>query len=164
MRRRRPVRTIEFTPASTHEVIDWMAHLSAAKDGWINLLPGVPEGLVEEPGEGVFGALFGTADAPVAMATWLPVSNKTPEQTVGIAHGLRKKARVRLAEIGVDVPSSWRRSQDNSRRGLIAHPNANEPHELVLGWIVKATTALTSLPLTGTWQAKIYLPYGEKGD
>lgn len=159
MRRRRPVFSFEFIPPDLDAVLDWMHRLDRFGEGWINLLPGVPEGLVEEPNEGFFGSLFGVADPPVAMCTWMPAPPASQDQTIGIAHARRTKARVRLAEVGMDVPSAWRRSQDNPRRGLVAHPRAEVPRVEVLSWLIGAGGALSVLPLSGKWQARVFLPY-----
>ncbi len=138
-----------------------MGALSAAHDGWINLLPGVPEEEVEPPSRGVFSALFGTAQPPVTMCTWMPAGGGrggAGEQTVGILHPRGRHVAAQLAELGVAVPSSWRVGQDHARRGLIVHPLPDASLHEVLDWTLRAGAALAVVPLTGMWQARVFLP------
>ncbi len=161
MAARRSVEELEFRPPTTAAVLDWMRALSEAHDGWMNLLPGVPEDEVEPPSRGVFSALFGTAQPPVSMCTWMPAGGGrggTGVQSVGILHPRGRRAAPQLAELGVPVPSGWRVRQDHSRRGLIVHPPAGASTPEVLDWMLRAGTALAVAPLTGTWQARVFLP------
>ncbi len=161
MPRRRTVEQLVFRPDASEPVLEWMDCLTRARDGWINLLPGVPETEVEETGGGVFSALFGTAQPPVSMCTWMPARTQesgTGEETVGIMHPKSGRAAPQLAAAGVAVPSSWRVRQDHVRRGLIAHPLPGAPHRETLSWMLRAGAALAMVPLTGSWQAAIYIP------
>jgi hypothetical protein len=158
-RSHRPVETIEFEPSSAVAVVERMDQLAAAGDGWINLMPGVPEEAVEEPPRGVFSALFGTTQAPVSMGTWMPPgARRASEETLGFMHPRGRGAVGQLASAGIMVPSGWRVGQDHGRRGLILHPVAGTPHSEVLSWSLRAGAALTAVPLTGRWQARVYLP------
>ncbi len=147
--------------------------LSEVRDGWINLLPGVPEDEVEPPSQGVFSTLFSSAPAPVSMCTWMPAAGgrgtaggraaaggrgTAGGQSVGILHPRGRYAVRQLGELGVAVPSSWRVSQDHARRGLIVHPAAGTAAAVVLDWMLRAGAALAVVPLTGSWQARVYLP------
>lgn len=161
MRRRRSVEQLVFRPDAVAPVLEWMDRLAQAHDGWINLLPGVPEEEVEQPSGGPFSALFGTAQPPVSMCTWMPArlqSSGNGEETVGIMHPKGGNAASQLAAMGVAVPSTWRVRQDHVRRGLIVHPLQGSSHAEVLDWALRAGAALTLVPLTGSWQARIFLP------
>ncbi|MGO9458274.1 MAG: hypothetical protein ACLP62_14720, partial [Acidimicrobiales bacterium] len=69
----RRVEEIVFTPEDATRVVGEMDRLAAAHDGWINLLPGVPDDEVEGPGKpSAFSTLFGGTQSPVTMVTWLP--------------------------------------------------------------------------------------------
>lgn len=161
MSTRRRVEELEFRPPTTAAVLDRMRALAEAHDGWINFLPGVPEDEVEPPSRGVFSAVFGTAQPPVSMCTWMPAgsgSGGAGDQRIGILHPRGRRAASQLAQLGVPVPSSWRVSQDHSSRGLIVHPLTGASLSEVLGWTLGAGAALAVAPLTGTWQARVYLP------
>jgi hypothetical protein len=161
MAARRRVEEIEFRPPTTASVLDRMRALSEAHDGWINLLPGVPEDEVEPPSRSVFSALFGTAQPPVSMCTWMPAGSGrggTGEQRIGILHPRGRLAARQLGELGVPVPSSWRVSQDHPRRGLIVRPLPDASLPEVLDWTLRAGAVLAVVPLTGMWQARIFLP------
>ncbi len=158
---RRPVEQFEFRPPTTAVVVDRMRVLSEAGDGWLNLLPGVPEEEAEPARSGVLSTLFGTARPPVSMCTWMPAASGrrgTGEQSIGILHPRGRRAAAQLAELGVPVPSSWRVSQDHARRGLIVHPLPGASPIEVLDWTLRAGAALAGVPLTGTWQARVFLP------
>ncbi len=163
-RSRRPTETIEFGPADVSGVVDRMDRLAAAGDGWVNFLPGMPEGEAEQPSRGFLGALFSATQAPASMATWMPAGGARrstasgSEQTVGLLHPRGRAAVARLASAGVAVPAGWRVGQDHARRGLIVHPPSGAPPGDVVSWTLRAGEALAAGPLTGRWQARVYLP------
>lgn len=162
----RSAEEIAFAPDAPQAVVALMDRLGSARDGWINLLPGVPEDEAQahrRQGSSVFGALFGTVQPPVSMATWFPPRGgrrPSEEQTVGIMHPKGAGAVAQLAQAGSPVPAACRVAQDHPRRGLIVHPPGSMPHDAVLGWALQATAALAAAPLTGTWKAVVYLPLG----
>lgn len=160
-RSRRHVETIEFEPSGAGAVVERMEELASAGDGWINLMPGVPDEEVPDPPRGIFSAIFGTAQAPVSMGTWMPAAagrRSAREETVGFMHPRGRDAVGQLASAGVTLPGGWRVSQDHIRRGLIVHPPSGAPHDEVLSWLVRAGAALSMVPLTGRWQARVYAP------
>ncbi len=160
MARKRPIEQLVFLPDDVAPVLLRMDHLANAHDGWINLLPGMPEE-VEEPSVGLFSGLFGSARPPVTMCTWIPGRAQTygeGEATIGFMHPRGKHAACQLGSLGVDVPSTWRVRQDHVRRGLILSPLSGASNSEVLEWILRAGAALAMVPLTGFWQARIYLP------
>lgn len=136
-----------------------MVWISASGDGWVNLLPGVPsEVLDDQPRPTILSALFGATQPPVTMCTWMPPRPGGSEVTVGILHPHGRRAAAQLAAEGVPVPGGWRVRQDNGRRGLIVAAPAATPHDQVLDWTLAAGAALARVPLTGRWQARVYLP------
>lgn len=181
MARRRAVETIDFDPADAGDVVEEMDQLAAAGDGWINLLPGVPEEEVEQPSGSIFSALFGTAQPAVSMGTWMPAGvpaapagragptgliarrGGDATETVGIMHARGRDAVSQLGGAGSPVPPGWRVAQDHPRRGLIVHPPRGAPHREVLGWTLRAGAALSVAPLTGKWRARVYLPRSDRG-
>lgn len=151
----------EFRPPTTTDVLEQMRVLSDAHEGWINLLPGVPEEATELPPRGIFSAIFVGAQPPVTMCTWMPaggVRGAAAEQSIGILHPRGRYAARQLGELGVPVPPGWRVSQDHARRGLILHPAPAASAADVLDWTIRAGAALAVVPLTGMWQARVYLP------
>jgi hypothetical protein len=160
MARRRRVEQFEFRPPATAAVLARMEELSEARDGWFNLLPGVPEEEVEPAPGGIFSSLFSGTQAPVSMCTWMPAGRgrRPAGQSIGILHPRGRFAASQLAALGVPVPSGWRVRQDHARRGLIVLPPGGTPASEVLDWMLRAGAALAVVPLTGTWQARVYLP------
>lgn len=150
----------EFRPPTTAAVLDRMEELSEAHDGWFNLLPGVPEEEVEPAPAGIFSSLFSSTQAPVSMCTWMPAGRgrRSAGQSIGILHPRGRFAASQLASLGVPVPSGWRVLQDHARRGLIVLPSGGASASEVLDWMLRAGAALAVVPLTGTWQARVYLP------
>lgn len=134
-----------------------MRRLATARDGWINFLPGVPEEAVDAPSGGVFAALFGSAQPPVSMCTWMPAHGGRG-QTVGVMHPRGRAALSQLSSMGVTLPPGWQVGQDHGRRGLVLRPPQATPLDAVLDWLLRAGAALAMVPLTGTWQARVYLP------
>jgi len=161
VRRHRTVEQFEFRPPETAGVLERMRVLSDARDGWINLLPGVPEDEAEAVPGGIFSAFFGNAQPPVSMCTWMPAGTaraRVGEQTVGLLHPRGRYAVSQLDRLGVAVPSGWRVSQDHARRGLILHPGPEALAPDVIDWMLRAGAALAVVPLTGMWRARVYLP------
>lgn len=162
VRARRPLEQFDFRPPTTAAVLGLMRILSEAHDGWINLLPGVPEEEVPPPSGGIFSAIFGTTpEAPVSMCTWVPEGGRrgaTVGQTIGILHPRGRFAVRQLGELGVPPPPGWRVRQDHARRGLVLRPSSGAAPLDVLDWTLRAGAALAVVPLTGTWQARVYLP------
>ncbi len=161
MTSRRATETIEFTPPEISAVVDALAHLRAVGNGWVNFLPGIDEDAVDvEPPSGLF-AFFGNRAPPVTMATVMPAKSDrrdTEGMTVGLMHPTGAKALARLAEVGVGLPDGWVVRQDHVRRGLVLRTPPDTPEAAVIGWCVRAGTALCRAEMTGEWRAVVYLP------
>lgn len=157
---------LEFRPPENRAVLERMAALSVAGDGWVNLLPGVPGEEAGEPARGAFSALFGSAQAPLSMCTWVPAptdqARSDGRETVGILHPKGRDGAAQLRDLGAGVPPGWQLLQDHVRRGLILRPPRGSDHCEVLGWMLRAGAALAVVPLTGSWQARVYLPRPER--
>jgi hypothetical protein len=166
MAKRRRLEQFEFSPPTTAVVLARMEELSEAHDGWFNLLPGVPEDEVEPTSAGVFSSLFSSTQAPVSMCTWMPAGrgSRPAGQSIGILHPRGRFAASQLAALGVPVPPGWQVRQDHARRGLIVLPSVGATASEVLDWMLRAGAALAVVPLTGTWQARVYLPGTSSGD
>jgi len=157
----RDVVQIEFVPGDTHAVVAQMARLADAEDGWINLLPGVDDEEVAEPGRpSALPALFGSAQSPVTMGTWIPARSgrRGGEVTVGIVHPRGRHAVAQLSSMDILLPDGWHVRQDHARRGLIVLAPATAAHADVLDWMLRAGAALAATPLTGSWQARVFQP------
>jgi hypothetical protein len=159
---RREKTTFEFSPAEYDHVTGWLQKLVAAGQGWINLMPGIPEDArrPEVASAGLFG-LFGNRAAPVTMSTLMPARTDrqaTEGVTVGLMHPTGAKAVARLAEAGAELPSSWLVRQDHARRGLVVRASPGALAGDIVGWSIRAGTALCREEMTGEWQAVVYLP------
>jgi hypothetical protein len=157
----RQIDTFEFHPDGPASVLDIMERLASAHDGWINFLPGVRDEDVPEPGRaGMFGGVFGTPQAPVSMATWIPAKKPRPnaEATVGIMHPRGRRSIAQLTELGRPLPAGWRVRQDHARRGLIVLVPSSVPAAQVLDWTLEAAAALSIVALTGMFEARVYQP------
>ena len=139
---------------------DALANLRAAGGGWLNLLPGIDEGVVDvQPPTGLF-AFFGNRTPPVTMATVMPARKdrrKSEGMTVGLMHPTGAKAVARLAEVGVALPEGWVVRQDHVRRGLVVRTPVQTREADVVEWCVPGA-ALCRAEMTGRWQAVVYLP------
>ena len=161
MSSRRETRTVEFTPPEVAGVAAALANLRAAGSGWLNLMPGIDEEVVDvEPPTGLF-AFFGNRTPPVTMATVMPAKRdrrQTEGMTVGLMHPTGTKAVARLAEVGVAIPEGWVVRQDHGRRGLVVRTPVQAREADVVDWCVRAGTALCRAEMTGRWRAVVYLP------
>jgi hypothetical protein len=162
MNRRLPKEKFEFTPPDLEQACAALARVRQGGDGWINLLPGIPEDSVKaaEPSAGLF-AMFGNRASPVTMATLIPPKadqRETKGVSVGLMHPTGGKAVARLALAGIDLPAGWLVRQDNVRRGLVLRTAANASEHEIVNWSVEAGEALCLVETTGRWQAIVYLP------
>ncbi len=155
----------EFVPADTSRVEAQMTRLAAARSGWINLLPGVdaddPDAGDEPARPSPVSALFGPAQSPVTMVTWIPPSNGRrggDVVKVGIMHPRGRHVVSQLENLGITVPGDWQVRQDHARRGLIVEAPASDPPATVLAWALRVGEVLSAAPLTGSWQARVYQP------
>ncbi len=159
MSRRQAKETIEFTPPDIDGVAASFEALRAAADGWVNLLPGVPEGAVEaEQPAGLF-AVFGNRAAPVTMVTLIPpkADRRGAEGVqVGVMHPTGGKSVARLAEAGVPLPGGWVVRQDHVRRGLVLRTPVEATAAEIISWSVRAGDVLCLVETTGRWQAVVY--------
>jgi hypothetical protein len=159
--RRQAREKFEFTPPDVERASAALTQLRQKGDGWMNLLPGVPEGSAQgaEPA-GLF-AIFGNRASPVTMATIVPPKPKrrdTEGVSVGLMHPTGGKAVARLREAGVDVPEGWVVRLDHVRRGLVLRTSVAAAEHEIVTWSVRAGDALCLVETTGRWQAIVYLP------
>jgi hypothetical protein len=140
-------------------VVAYMARLTIAGDGWINLIPWVGDG-EERTSLGFFTLLSGGGSG-VTMCTWVPQGRDRRGPvlaSLGITHVTARRAAAALRSAGCAVPETWLVEQDHPRRGLVLRLPSGEDHEQVLGWALRAVGALgTPGPVTG-WQADVHLP------
>jgi hypothetical protein len=152
---------LEFDPTATGAVVERMARLAGAEDGWVNLLPGVVDDEADDPlRPSALSSLLGSAQSSVTMGTWMPARHgrRARDVTLGIMHPRGRRAVAQLAGVGIPLPEGWRVRQDHNRRGLIVLPPESAPHADVLAWALQAGAALSTAPLTGQWQARVYEP------
>lgn len=126
--------------------------------GWLTLDPAIDE-RVDPPTPSLLGRLVSGRGPAVPRATWVPaqMQRRTPEPvSVGILHGTGPNAVERLAEKDIVVPPRWRVVADHSKRGLVAWVPIDVPHDEVLDWTLRATRALTRIPLTGRWRMAVH--------
>lgn len=156
----RPVNRVEFRPTEPASVLEAMATIADAGDGWINLLPGVDSDEAPPRPTGLTAVLAPRTPGAL-MGTWAPQTMTRRGllgATIGLLHPAGRFAARQLASLGVPIPEGWTIRQDNPRRGLIVNARVDTPHDEVLSWIVAAGMALSTLTPSGYWRADIYLP------
>jgi hypothetical protein len=161
----RPIERFEFTPEAPEVVLSAMARLTAAADGWVNLVPGLVEEEARQQRNPGFSGLFGSPVPMSTMCTWFPaggaaraLGRRPASATLGILHPRGRHAVQQLAELGVAVPDDWRVRQDHQRRGLLLEIPATATPDDVLDWALEAGGVLCAVPRTGRWQAVVYGP------
>jgi len=158
----RPTDEFEFHPDDTGDsvgrVLVWMDRLAAGHHGWVNLQPGIRE--EDAPaGPGGLGLLFALPAHDVPVCTWVTgrVGRHGLEpDSVGLQHATGTRVVRRLAGLDVALPPGWRWTQDHPRRGLVVRTPPGTSHEEQLRWLIRAGTALATVPLTGDWRALVY--------
>jgi hypothetical protein len=159
-RSRRDIDTFEFTPPAFDRVRRYLHHLTEAGQGWINLLPGVTVEEEATVSPSPF-AIFFNRQPPVTMCTLMPprpARRSTDGVTIGVMHPTGGRAIARLKDAGVDLPGGWAVTQDHARRGLLVRAAHGTAEADIIGWAIASGTALCREPMTGDWQAVVYLP------
>jgi hypothetical protein len=150
-----PSEELPFTeddPAPVHRVL---AELTGTAHGWVNFVPEVEPGH-EPPPRGLVIALFSARGDDVPLATWSAPSEPGRRATVGIEHGSGPKALDRLGGYDLGLGPGWLRVSDHPRRGLVATTPPDADIGDVLWWLLACSHALSTVPLTGAWLAKVY--------
>lgn len=148
---------VDFRPSDRAAVVARMASLAAARSGWVNFIPAVPED-VYVPRQGLL-RFFGARGPEALMATWVPgelTRQGTEPTTVGIQHPADRRVAADLAAAGLAVPEGWRVMQDHSWRGLVVAVPDDADLDDVVRWLLAATEEVATFPLTGSWKAVFY--------
>jgi hypothetical protein len=160
---------VEFLTDDLGPALIRMAELTEREEGWINFEPAVDTDDLPPPRTGLAGLITGRGpDVPVA--TWTPgvrpgleagsarrARGRPEPPSIGIHHGAGPGARARLVAAGHPVPEGWVVLQDHSKRGLVVAVPPAVAHAEVLGWLLRATTVLSTVPLDRDWRAAVYL-------
>ncbi len=146
-----------FFPDEPSYVVEAMDKLGAAHKGWINLTPEVRE--EDEPSEPVgLGTIFTGRIHEIPICTWVAGKDGRrgiePDQ-LGIQHNTGTKVVARLATLDVPLPAGWRWRQDHPRRGLVVLAPPEVGHREQLAWLLRAGAVLSTVPLTGRWEARV---------
>ncbi len=148
---------ITFRADDRAELVARMRRMAAARDGWVNIEPVLPDG-VERPRQGLLGFL-GARGPEALLATWVPGKARREgfePTTVGLQHSAGKRVVARLAESGLAMPEGWRVTQDHRARGVVATVEDGADLDEVAAWLIGAAERVATTPLTGRWQATFY--------
>lgn len=163
-RKLRGIEQIKFSPDELTRIVAWMTRLTAAEDGWINLVPRLSDDDDdddERPTSLGFFALLGGGAIGITMGTWIPPSHHPRRGLVwpslGISQVTGRRAVAELNSLALPVPETWRIEQDHPRRGLILRLPPGEAPEKVLAWALRAVALCTYRPIA-TWRADVHLP------
>lgn len=154
-----PVDLLEFTGDDVAEVVAVMGDVRGTK-GWLTLDPEYDEDH-PPPSQTTWGRLLSGRGPYVPRATWVPaqMDKRTPEpMSIGILHAKGSDAVELLAERDIEVPDRWRVTMDHPKRGLVVWVPVEFDDAEILDWTLRATRALTRIPLTGRWRAAIHRP------
>lgn len=134
-----------------------LAELAEAGHGWVNFSPEVEPGHEPAPRRIVVAA-FSSRGEPVPLATWTAPDGPGRRVTVGIEHGSGPRAIPRLEAHDLGLADGWLKLSDHARRGVVVSVPGTAPAADVLWWLLTASHALSTVPLTGHWLATIHRP------
>ena len=132
-----------------------LAELTSAGAGWVNLRPEVEAG-EEPPPRSWLALIFSARGEAVPFATWTPPSTPGGRATLGIEHGSGPQALARLGEHDLGLAPGWLKVADHPRRGLVVTAPGDADPADVVWWLLAASHALSTVPLSGAWRASIY--------
>ncbi len=153
-----PHEELQFAESEPAAVLDRMEQLTDTGTGWINLLPEIAEDAAVPPSGGLLSFLSARGPS-IPLATWSAGSEtrRGPGRvSIGLQHAGGPRALTRLAELGLLLAPGWVKVQDHPRRGLVVTVPPGEDHDDVLHWLLSAAHALSAVPLTGDWLARVY--------
>ncbi len=153
-----PDEEIEFAEAQPETILDRMGQRATAGSGWINFLPEV-EPDAEIPSSGGLMSFFSARGPAIPLATWSagePTKRGQGRSSLGLQHSSGPRALAQLAELQIALPAGWIKVQDHPRRGLVGTVPPDLDHEDILHWLLSAAHALSAVPLTGDWLARVY--------
>jgi hypothetical protein len=110
------------------------------------------------PSAPVMQRLFSARGPTIPELSWVPrdpTATKGEPTSFGIRHGAGHARRF-LADRGHSVPERWVVLQDSPKRGLVVAVPDDEPADVVLAWLLRATEVLCPLPLPDDWRAQLY--------
>lgn len=143
---------IERDPALLARVMD---ELATARNGWINLLPQIPEN-VPVPSTPSALAVFSKRGPVVPLGTWTPPSTTRSGEPfppeIGIQHGAARRAADALTDTPGEIPADWRVVSDNPRRGIVVRPPLGTATAEQATWLLDALLAICIPPNTGRFQ------------
>jgi hypothetical protein len=150
-----PSEELAFTEDDLTPVEAVLAELAAEARGWVNLTPEVEPG-EEPPPRNVVVAVFSARGDAVPLATWSAPERPGGRATLGVEHGSGPKALGRLADHELGLPERWLKVADHPRRGLVVTTPGDTEVADALWWLLAASHALSTVPLTGAWLATVY--------
>lgn len=151
---------IRFVRSDCSEILSQMQPLESRRDGkaWFNLVPFVhEEDLIPES---QLLKAFSAKGPVIPRGTWVPAMErrgKVRSGSVGLEHPRGRYAVRQLAEAGVDVPAEFTTRQDHARRGLIFEVSPEVRAEVVLDFLLAASTALAEVPVGERWIGQLSL-------
>ena len=151
----KPTEELPFSEDDLGPVEAVLTELTKAGRGWVNFSPEVEVGH-EPPPRNLLATIFSARGEVVPLATWTPPDEPGQRSTLGIEHGSGPKAIARLIEHELPLAPGWFKVVDHPRRGLVVTAPATAPLTDVVWWLLAASHALSRVPLTGDWLAKIY--------
>lgn len=152
-----PADELPFDEHDRAGLVALVEELAASASGWVNFVPEVAEGH-EPPPRNLIVSVFSARGEAVPMATWSAPPAPGKRATLGIEHGAGPRALERLADAGLTLPAGWWKVADHARRGLVVTAPADADLDEALGWLLTAAHALSTVPLTGSWLARVYRP------
>ena len=151
-------RIIEFDPERPSSVLERMQAMVEAKHGWVNFEPIVEEADLPPPQSSMLG-IFSARGPAIPLCTWVAPTTtrkRTEPMSIGIQHGIGKKALPHLATLGLTVPDGWRTRGDSPKRGVVIEIPTDAPLEEVLDWLLAAGEGLAVGPVSGRWRATLH--------
>lgn len=155
-----PSEEIPFDEDDPSAAVAAIARQAALGTGWVNLVPEVEPGQ-EPPPRSLFAAIFSGRGSALPLATWAPSGEPDGRFSLGLQHGGGPKALNVLAQHQHPLPEGWRKVSDHPRRGLVVTAPADTDPDDVVWWLLTAAHLLSSVPLTGSWLARVYQTRGK---
>lgn len=149
------------SPDQLGPVLDAMATFAERGRGWINIQPEISPDAAP-PTRSALTQYFRRNSPDASLGTWMPGTDDTNDarQQIGLQHALGERITPHLTEWNLELGPDWRRSQDSPRRGLLVSVPSDEPHDVVLRWLLDVTLLTTRPATTGRWQASLYAGRG----
>jgi len=145
---------VQFRTNDRSEVVAAIQGISERANGreWVTISPWVdPQHL---PVVSMLRRIFSARGSKVPEVTWVPAQGREPAQ-FGLLHSRGAKAHELLIEANANIPPTWIKVSDHSKRGLLFGVHPDTTPDQVIAFAIEAAEVMAEVPTDDRWIAQV---------